>query len=93
MQMAKEHLYSVFSVGHDRWHVVKYHRTTRIEEGHYEVSRTPRNEWLCDCYAGHNSTCRHREMVFMFNRSHKTGSGALMDYDKDKPTWVKNEST
>ena len=91
--MREDYLYTVYQIGEvnkvaNRWQVVKIHRTTRIEESHYEISRTSRSEWLCDCMAGHNSTCRHREMVFLFNKSHKTGTGALMEYDKNAPKWV-----
>jgi hypothetical protein len=86
--MAREHLYSVFKVGQDHWHIVKYDKKLMIEEGMYEVSRTGRGEWLCECPAGIKPTCRHRELVHIFTKSHKVGSNKKYDYDNLK--WVED---
>jgi hypothetical protein len=86
--MAKQHLYSVFKINPNHWHVVKYDKVLKIEEDMYEVSRTGRGEWLCECAAANKETCRHRQLVHIFTQAHRIGSGKM--YDFDKATWVEN---
>lgn len=84
--MARQHFYSVFKQGRSYWFVIKYDKKLLVEEGMYTVSQTARGEWLCDCLAGTRSTCRHRQLVHIFTKSHKVGSGKMYDYDNLK--WV-----
>jgi hypothetical protein len=86
--MARQHLYSVFKIGPERWHIVKYDKVLHIEESLYEISRTHRGEWLCECPAATKSTCRHRELVHIFTKSRKVGSNKKYDYDNLK--WVED---
>lgn len=80
--MGKQHVYTVDKEGKDRWLVTKLDRRLLFEDGFYRVSRTPRNEWLCDCPAAHLTSCRHREIVHVFTKAKKVGKGRLYDYDK-----------
>jgi hypothetical protein len=84
--MAKpQYFYTVHKITDWEWHVIKVHRALRIEEGFYAVTRN-RGRMSCECLAGGSHTCRHREMIEEFTKSHKLGSGKLYNYEQKE--WV-----
>jgi hypothetical protein len=54
--------------------------------GHYTVSIAEANNekfLFCDCYAGSKETCRHREMLRIFDKAKEIDSGRAYWFDKN----------
>ena len=95
-KMGYQHVYTVDSLGERVLHeyvyrdyrVAKYRKTSAslgIEESSYTVSRNAlANYMFCDCFAGNKGTCRHREMVCIFEDAGEINTGRQYDYDKKK---------
>ena len=79
-------LYTVAKIASDAFHVIKYDSVLRWEELFYTVKMSSRGNLFCDCQAGRRSDCRHRDMVRLFVKQLKVGSGELFNFDRQE--WV-----
>lgn len=79
--MSKENAwYKVEQVSENRWEV------TKAVDGYppvfqmYQVANTGRS-LSCSCFAGRKPTCRHRQMIPIFQKNAAIGTGALYCFD------------
>lgn len=86
--MGTRDLYTVQALDETRmkFRVSKHDQIVHFEQGDYEVERKPAGYMTCTCFAATRSTCRHREMVLIFEDAKRLNTGALYNYDKKK--WV-----
>lgn len=82
--MAEKAWYSVKSETPTRWKVTKVVEKDINKSTSYNVAQSG-NELICTCFAGNKSTCRHREMVKLFQTNQAIDSGAM--YQWDTKTW------
>lgn len=80
--MGRLNIYTVLSGTPENWTVVKMDREFEHEDTYYVSKHVS----VCSCFAGSKSTCRHREMVSIFQAENKVDSREAYDYDKKR--WV-----
>jgi hypothetical protein len=82
-----KHLYTVDKAPDGHHYVSKVSVQCLAVETVYNVTQW-RKYKHCDCIAGYNKrwTCRHRQMVDLFIKDNKVGSGSLYDYDRTSYT-------
>lgn len=68
-------LYNMKADG-DHWRVTKFSADLEVESS-YLVSAE-----ACDCPAGHRHTCRHRQMLPMFEQKGATRGQSFLDFDR-----------
>ena len=97
--MAKEEaLYNVVVRAPEEYTVLKYDGKTLDDVGYYIVNRGS-GRFGCNCLQGKwgKPTCRHREMLLIFEEANAVGSSRLYNYDKKRwsdkvlPTWETSE--
>jgi len=92
--MARQHIYTVFSnPDMNSWRVAKMDRDWHIEETYivtkvsWEIPGTlPKEIRLCTCFAGSKDTCRHRQMVTIFEEEKCIDSRRAYNFDQAK--WI-----
>lgn len=80
--MARQHIYTVMSGTPENWDVIKMERDFE----HVETYKVSKHVSVCSCYAGSKSTCRHRELLKIFQQANAIDSRRAYDYDRDK--WI-----
>jgi hypothetical protein len=71
------------------WKCIKFDRDHEVE-GIYVINKiysptAPNASILtCGCFAGNKETCRHRQMVEVFDVTHRIDSGWTFDFDKKR---------
>jgi len=87
--MSYKHIYTVLSDGDpNKWRVIKMDRDFD-KEGEYNVNFVPSPSGgflTCDCFASNKATCRHRQMVTLFNEQRLVNSRRAYDFDKKR--WI-----
>ncbi len=80
--MGKQNIYTVLSGTPENWTCVKMDRDFNEEDTYYISKHVS----VCSCYAGSKSTCRHRELVSIFQMENRVDSREAFDFDKKR--WV-----
>jgi len=80
--VARHNIYTVLSGTTENWTVVKMDRDWEVEDTYY-ISKHVN---VCSCFAGSKDTCRHRQMLSIFQVENKVDSREAYDFDKQK--WV-----
>ncbi len=80
--MGRQHIYTVLSGTDMNWDVVKMERDFEPIET-YHVSK---HVSVCSCYAGSKDTCRHRQLIGIFETAQAINSRRAYDFDKGK--WI-----
>lgn len=91
--MARQHIYTVLSTRDpDVWSVVKMDRDHDVVET-YEVKRITfvmhgeeKSMLSCSCFASSKETCRHRQMLDIFQQASAIDSRRAYDFDRQK--WI-----
>lgn len=80
--MGKQNIYTVLTGTTENWTVVKMDRDFEEEDTYYISKHVS----VCSCYAGSKATCRHRELLRIFQKEGAVDSRRAYDYDKNR--WV-----
>lgn len=91
--MSYKHRYTVRSIKppHNKdletWSVIKLthdheHEGTYIVSKIYSPTSPSGSLLLCDCFASNKETCRHRQMVKVFQDNNAIDSGKTFNFDK-----------
>lgn len=83
----KDSLYTVRQTtpGDSVYEVLKFNRDFDLE-GTYHISDLPGGSMICSCFAGHRSTCRHRQMLRKFQAEDYVNKGYFFNYDRNQ--WI-----
>lgn len=80
--MGKQNIYTVLSGTTENWSVVKMDRDFEEVET-YHISK---HVSVCSCYAGNKPTCRHRQLLAIFQDANAVDSRRAFDFDKNR--WI-----
>lgn len=86
--MGKEHVYNVKSTkdSTDVFIVTKFDEDLTPVDS-YHISELHGGGMICQCPAGSKPTCRHRQMLRLFQAEQRVDSPYIYHYDKKK--WLK----
>jgi len=80
--MGRQNIYTVLTGTPENWAVTKMTRDWEVEDTYY-VNKTVS---VCSCFAGSKPTCRHRQLVGIFQDANAIDSRRAYDFDRGK--WI-----
>lgn len=87
--MGKNNLYTIKSTSDSTYSVAKFDSDLMLDGELYHVSEIGPGgaNMVCTCPAGGRPTCRHRQMLRLFQAENRVNSGWFYHFDKKQ--WVK----